>query len=194
MRKKRLKRIRYQITQIKRIEDKIGQKKLSLGWRAYISDLDETQLSLQQAMLSYRKQFKIEQVFQKLKSRLNIAPLFVKTDEQIRGLSHLLSLGARILTLIEFVVRTSLQKQNASMTGIIKEAPKRSTQTPTVHRILKAFSNLTLTLIHTAEGLQQYHITPLSALQHQILQSLQIDPNYYYNLKIKHFSSLFTNL
>ena len=39
------------------------------------------------------------------------------------------------------------------------------------YHLSKAFNNLTLTLIHTAQGQLQCHLTPLSPLQHQILQS-----------------------
>lgn len=37
-----------------------------------------------------------------------MTPLFVQRDDQVQGLVHLLSLGLRILTLIEFVIRRQL--------------------------------------------------------------------------------------
>jgi len=41
----------------------------------------------------------------------------VQRDDQLTGLVHLLSLGLRILTLIEFVVRRQLKAQGDSLVG-----------------------------------------------------------------------------
>jgi len=54
---------------------------------------------------------------------------------------HLLSLGLRILTLIEFVVRRQLKAQGDSLVGLHLENLKGST---TTERLLKAFDNLSL--------------------------------------------------
>ncbi|WP_262562601.1 hypothetical protein [Acaryochloris sp. CCMEE 5410] len=51
--------------------------------------------------------------FSRLKGKpLGASPLFVQRDDQAKGLMHLLSLGLRILTLIEFVVQRRLKQQN----------------------------------------------------------------------------------
>jgi len=42
----------------------------------------------------------------------------VQRDDQLTGLVHLLSLGLRILTLIEFVVRRQLKAQGDSLVGL----------------------------------------------------------------------------
>jgi transposase len=52
--------------------------------------------------------------------------LFVQRDDQVTGLVHLLSLGLRILTLIEFVVRRQLKVEGESMVGLHPENPKKA--------------------------------------------------------------------
>jgi len=49
----------------------------------------------------------------------------VQRDDQLTGLVHLLSLGLRILTLIEFVVRRQLKAQGDSLVGLHLENPQR---------------------------------------------------------------------
>ncbi|MCW5211524.1 hypothetical protein VU04_01265 [Desulfobulbus sp. TB] len=77
-------------------------KKATFGWKAFVIDVDKQDLSLQEAVLCYRKEYRVERIFERLKSRLNIDPLFVQRDDQVAGLTHLLILGIRVLTLIQY--------------------------------------------------------------------------------------------
>ena len=74
---------RYQITAVNRLDDLIEQTKETFGWKAYVTDVPQEQLSLAQAVLCYRKEYRVERIFQRLKSRLNIAPLFVQRNDQV---------------------------------------------------------------------------------------------------------------
>ena len=44
---------------------------------------------------------RVESIFRRLKSRMNISPLYVRRNDQIRGMTCLLTLGVRVLTLTE---------------------------------------------------------------------------------------------
>jgi transposase len=68
-----------------------------------------TQRSLQATVVCDRPAYRVERLFHRLKSRVPIAPLFVKLNDQIEGLTSLLTLGVRVLTVMEFVLRRSLQ-------------------------------------------------------------------------------------
>ena len=185
-------RIRYQITQVTPVEEKIEAEKKTLGWKAYVTDVKEEQLPLPEAVLSYRKEYRVERIFNRLKSRLNIAPFFVQRDDQVAGLTHLLMVGVRVLTLMEFGVRRSLQQEQGSLAGFYPDHPQKTTDAPTAERILKAFSKIHLTLIHSGKSLLR-HLTPLSDLQKQILKRLGLDGGLYQNLEIKNNEILLTN-
>ena len=130
-------------------------------------------------MLCYRNEYRVEQIFRRLKSRLNIAPLFVKRDDQMTGLTHLLTLGVRVLTLVEFLVRRSLQADQAKLSGLYPENPKKQTNKPTAERILKAFSKVTLTCMRDAAGKTLLHwLTPLSVVQQAIMDRLGLNGLY----------------
>jgi transposase len=51
---------------------------------------------LQEAVLCYRNEYRVERVFNRLKSRVHIAPLFVKLNAHIEGRTSLLTLGVRV--------------------------------------------------------------------------------------------------
>jgi transposase len=94
--------VRYQITAVTCQEEALQIHKKTLGWRAYVSNAPAEQLNLEQAVLTYRDEWIIEHGFHRLKGvPLSLNPLFVKNDDQVVGLTNLLSIAVRILTLIE---------------------------------------------------------------------------------------------
>ncbi len=174
-----IERVRYQITAVERQEEAIATLVSTLGWRAYASNAPQKRLSLAQAVQEYRHEYHIEQGFGRLKGApLSIAPLFVKRDDQVVGMTHLLSLALRVLTLMEFVVRRSLKQQETTLAGLYKDNPRRVTATPTAERLLQAFVPLTLTQVQMAEQTIR-HVTPLSPLQEQILGLLGLPGDLY---------------
>jgi len=72
-------------------------------------------VGLEEAVLCYRNEYRVERVFNRLKSCLHIAPLFVKLNDQIEGPTYLLTLGVRVLTVTEFVLRRSLEQAQATL-------------------------------------------------------------------------------
>jgi transposase len=177
-----MERVRYQITAIVRDEAAIDALKQTFGWRAYVTDLPVEQLSLCDAVLTYREEWRIERGFHLLKGApLSIAPMFVKRDDQIMGLTNLLSIAVRVLALIEFTVRRALKREKTQLTGLHKENPKKATNRPTANRLLQAFSNITLTIIQFPDRTLR-HVTPLTPLQERILSLLDLSPDIYYSL------------
>jgi transposase len=177
-----IERIRYQITAVVRDEAAIDALKQTFGWRAYVTDLPAEQLSLCDAVLTYREEWRIERGFHLLKGApLSIAPMFVKRDDQIVGLTNLLSIAVRVLTLIEFVVRRALKCGKTQLTGLHQENPKKATNRPTANRLLRAFSNITLTIIQFPDRTLR-HVTPLTPLQERILLLLDLSSDIYYSL------------
>ena len=177
-----IERVRYQITAITRQETAIAVHQQTLGWRAYATNAPPEKLSLETAVLTYREEWRVERGFHRLKGApLSLDPLFVKRDDQVVGLTHLLSLAVRLLTLIEFVVRRALKQTQTSLVGLHPENPKKATTTPTTERLLQAFANITLTLIHLPAHVLP-HLTPLTPLQLQILALLDLSPDIYYSL------------
>ena len=164
---------RYHITHITRQADTIAARSQRCGWKAFVTKAGPKRLSLQDAVLGYRNAYRVERIFHRLKSRVHIAPLFVKLNDQIEGLTSLLTLGVRVLTVMEFVLRRSLQNDHAKLPGLHPENKTKMTDTPTAERILKAFADVSLTLIKHAAGEEILRrLTPLSGVQEDILHRL----------------------
>jgi transposase len=177
---------RYHITHIARQPDPIAALRQRLGWQAFVTNARPQRLSLEEAVLCYRNEYRVERIFNRLKSRVHIAPLFVKLNDQIEGLTYLLTLGVRVLTVIEFVLRRSLQTDQTKLPGLHPEHKTKMTDTPTAERILKAFADVSLTIIKNTAGEEILRrLTPLSGLQEDILQRLGLGATLYAQLEIQ---------
>ena len=174
--------VRYQLTTVTRNQEAITQFVSTLGWRAYVTNAPTSRLSLDKAVQEYRDEYHIERGFGRLKGApLSIAPMFVQRDDQVVGLTRLLSVAVRILTLLEFVVRRSLKQQEATLVGLYKDQPRKATATPTAERLLQAFVPITLTQIQLPEQVV-CHVTPLTPVQEHILALLGFSSDLYTSL------------
>nr|WP_228021954.1 DUF4277 domain-containing protein [Romeria gracilis] len=148
-----------------------------LGWRVYVSN--DLELSLPEAVYGYRNEYLIEQGFGRYKGKaLGLRPLYLASDQRVKGLIRLLSLGLRILCLLEFSVRTRLQAHQHELSGLYAGNPKRATQKPTAELLLKAFRGITLTIMQIDQVRQRF-LSPLSELQQRILELLDSSDDIY---------------
>jgi transposase len=184
--KRVLEKTRYHITHIVRQGETIAALRQRCGWKAFVTNAPPTQRSLQEAVLGYRHEYRVERLFHRLKSRVHIAPLFVKLNDQIEGLTYLLTLGVRVLTVMEFVLRRSLQTDQTTLPGLHPANQARITDKPTAERILQAFADVSLTIIKNAAGEDILRrLTSLSGLQADILQRLGLGASLYGQLEIQ---------
>ena len=174
--------IRYQMTGVTRQEAAITALQKTFGWRAYVTNAPPEQLTLEQAVLTYRDEWLIERGFHRLKGvPLSLSPLFVKRDDQVVGLTNLLSLAVRFLTLIEFVVRRKLKQNQEKLAGLIENNPKKGIDNPTTERLLKMFANITLTVVQFP-GQTIRHLPVLTTVQTRILELLGLSADVYTRL------------
>ncbi|HEX9868218.1 MAG TPA: hypothetical protein VGC99_06415 [Candidatus Tectomicrobia bacterium] len=83
-----------------------------------------------------------------------------------------------MLTLTEFVARHNLAAMGETLTGLYAGNPNRATTQPTAERLLKAFAPITL-YRHATDTAVWYEVTPLSSVQHRILQALGVPESVY---------------
>jgi transposase len=153
-----------------------------LGWRVYATNAPSDQLSLAQAVLAYRSQYLVESDMGRLKGHpLSLTPMYLERDDHATGLIRLLSVGLRVLTLLEFVIRQRLAAAGTVLAGLYAGNPKRATARPTTERLLKRFEGLTLTIIREGRRWRS-HLTPLSRVQRRILTLLNFPVDIYTRL------------
>jgi transposase len=159
-----------------RIPDAITAAEARLGWRIYATNRPAEQLSLAQAVLAYRDEYLVERSLGRLKGApLSLRPLYLSRDDHATGLIRLLTIGVRVLTVLEYAIRERLADEQARVAGLYAGQPNRTTAHPSAEQVLEAFRNLTLTVVQLPGQLIR-HLTPLSAVQQRLLALAGLDP------------------
>lgn len=174
--------VRYQL-QVTRNLAAIADAEFAAGWRIYASSEVEARLPLESAMLVYRGQIGIENVFRRLHGKmLSITPLFVQREDHAQGLIHLLTLAARLLALGDYAAREALAAAGEELAGVYAGNAKRSTPRPTMERMLKAFRGISLVMMPQGEACTAL-LTELTPVQERILALLGLQRSLFTGLQ-----------
>ena len=176
--------VRYQIKEVRADEEKIQAREKRLGWRAFVTNAPEKRLSLEGSVLTYREGGGMERPFHQLKDTpLGIRPLFVRLKEQLVGMTRLLLIGLRVLTLLEMVVRAGLEERGEELEGLYEGQKNRKEGRPTAKRLLRAISRLGVTVSRQEMGEKQWWYLPaLPRLLVRVLDLLGLPTTLYTNL------------
>ena len=176
--------IRYEVTTVCREEEAIAAVKYRQGWRVQVTTLPREGYSLQECVLLYNGGWSLERDFHVVKDvPLGIRPLFVREDEQIIGLTRLLTIALRLLTLFELRVRAGLEKAQEELSGLYEGQPRRKTARPTATRLLKAIARMEITVICVeSSDDSQWYVSALPPLLRRILELLDLSESIYANL------------
>jgi transposase len=177
---------RYQITSVTRDDAAVEHLVARMGWQVQVTNASSSRLSLGDSVLGYRAGTCVERAFHQLKDQpLGIRPLFVNRDDQVRGLTHLLTLALRVLTLFEVLVRRGQEQDSKDLAGLYPGQAKRTTDRPTAQRVLEAIARTGVTLIREVgtEG-SRWHLTALPVLVERVLGYLGLSDVVYNRLVI----------
>jgi transposase len=176
----------YVITAVTHNADAITQRNAQLGWRVQATNVPVGIMSLNACIQHYRLNWRGERNYHLLKSEpLGISPIFVHNDDQIAGLTHVLTLGVRVQLLLEMQVQRALQAANTTIAGLHPGLPKQATHNPTARALLDAIERMTIVLSVIQLGRSRFvHITPLPVLLVQVLSYLGLQPSLYTDLAL----------
>ena len=157
-----------------------GETVRGLGWRVFVCN--DSVLGLNEAVLAYREEYIVERGFNRYRGKiLGLTPLFLSSSTRIKGLIRLLSIGLRVLCLVEFTVREALRKKAVKLNGIYAGNPKRATARPTTEMMLKTFEGISVAAISFGDKIWQ-SVTKLNTVQSRILDLLGFPTTIYQGL------------
>lgn len=189
--KKKIETVRFQIQGFHLNKDILQQATNRLGWIVYVTQVPSIVMNLTQAVLTYRNNNQLENQFRQLKNApLNIRPLWVWKDDQIKGLTYLLTIATRLIIYTQTILAKNLEEQENSedqqIIGLYPESPNKSTISPTFNRCCKAFSNAKITSIniYLEDKLVKNELHRFNHIHYKILTLLNIPITIYTELRI----------
>lgn len=137
----------------------------------FILASNDLAISGEEMLNEYKTQSSVEKKFQQLKAPDFIDALFVKTPERVEALTYMILIGLMILSVMEYVVRRELKKDNLSIIGPGKIKMSR----PSLRAIMGIFEFVSVILIKNKEMYQRMLQKPLKDNQSIILRYLGLD-------------------
>jgi transposase len=168
--------------EVSRCEEAIALVKREMGWRVYATN--HLSLNLAGVVWGYRGQNRLEDNWSRLKGQpLGLTPLYLQQESRILGLVLLLSLGLRLLTLLEWTVRKQLQEKGETLKGLYPGQAGRQAKRPSAELLLKGFRGISLAVVEVS-GQWAAYLTPLTGLQQKLLHLWGLPHDLYQRLAL----------
>jgi transposase len=120
----------------------------------------------------YKYQPRIEKRHALLKSKLEVAPIWLKKNARIEALMFLEFIAQMVAALTERALRQKMAEKNI---GLICSLPEgRASKTPTIEQVLRLFEHQNKHALYDGDRLVKQFADPLTPVQSQILHLLSI--------------------
>ncbi len=150
--KKQIEQVRMQVKEVHLNPAAFQEAVAQLGWIVYVTQVPKTVMNMTQTVSTYRQNNSLENQFRRFKNDpINIRPIWVRKDDQIEGLTHLLSIALRLTQYAETIMKQYLEQQpdeeDKTIAGLYPELPTKKTATPTFKRCCTLFSKSKITRV-----------------------------------------------
>jgi transposase len=147
------------------------------GYYPLLNNQSPDQLSIEDAMLAHKKQYKSEHTFRRAKGPLNIEPVYLHTPERIEAFLLLFKIALQMVVLIERTARKNIRERDYGLDNFM---PNRAdVRNPRSEYMLKEFEDIVKGELPLPDGNTYGFVSELNTLQRDILSVLEVPLNYY---------------
>jgi transposase len=158
-------------------QDVLDQALFRCGYYPLLTNKTKKQLSIQEAMLAHKKQYKSEHIFRRSKGPYSIEPVYLHTPKRIEAFLLLFKIALQMVVLIERTARNNIRERDS---GIENFMPNRSdVRNPRSEYMLKEFEDIVKGELPLPDGNTYGFVSELNALQLDILSVLEVPLHYY---------------
>jgi len=148
-------------------------KELALcGYYPLITNKPEDALSIEEAMLAHKNQYKCEHINRRAKSSLNIEPIYLQTPERIEAMLFLFKMALQMVVLIERTARDNIDKRDSGLDDFMPN--KKDVRNPKTEYMLAEFEFIVSGDVPMPDGNISGFISELNPLQKDILSILEV--------------------
>jgi transposase len=153
-------------------------KELSLcGYYPLITNKPVDALSIEEAMLAHKNQYKCEHINRRAKSSLNIEPIYLQTPERIEAMLFLFKIALQVVVLIERTGRANIKSRDKGLDNFMPN--KKDVRNPSTEYMLAEFQYIVSGEVPIPGGDVSGFVSELNPLQKNILHILEVPLEYY---------------
>ena len=147
------------------------------GYYPLLTNQSQEQLSIEDAMLAHKKQYKSEHTFRRAKGPYSIEPVYLHTPERIEAFLLLFKIALQMVVLIARTARKNICNRHY---GLYNFMPNRvDVRNPRSEYMLKEFEDIVKGEMPLPDGNTYGFVSELNKLQRDILSVLEVPLNYY---------------
>ncbi len=147
------------------------------GYYPLITNKPEDTLSIEEAMLAHKNQYKCEHINRRAKSSLNLEPIYLQTPERIEAMLFLFKIALQVVVLIERNARANIENRNRGLDNFMPN--KKDVRNPGTEYMLAEFQYIVSGKIPMSGGQVAGFVSELNPLQKDILYILDVPLEYY---------------
>ena len=134
------------------------------------------ELSIKGGLIAYKQEWKVEDIFNRLKGSLQVVPIYLQLPQHIESMMYLLMTCAQIFTLMDREAKNTLAERNEVMAGLFPN--KITTKSPKSEDMMDKMGNMSLTYIIN-NGKVRVYVSELKPLQKRILDITHVTLKWY---------------
>jgi transposase len=147
------------------------------GYYPLVTNKPEHALSIEEAMLAHKNQYKCEHLNRRAKSSLQIEPIYLQTPERIEAMLFLFKIALQMIVLIERTARANIEDRDRGLDNFMPN--KKDVRNPSTEYLLAEFQYIVSGKIPITGGEAAGFVSELNPLQKNILNILEVPPEYY---------------
>jgi transposase len=142
------------------------------GYYPLITNKPEEALSIEEAMMAHKNQYKCEHTNRRAKSNLSVEPIYLHTPERIEAFLFLFKIALQIVVLIERTARNNIADRDEGLNNFMPN--KKDVKNPKAEYLLAEFQYIVSGEMKLPDGKSYGFISELNDLQKDIISLLDI--------------------
>ena len=142
------------------------------GFYPLITNKTKETLSIEEAMLAHKNQYKCEHINRRAKSSLKVEPIYLQTPERIESMLFLFKIALQLIVLIERTARANIKKEDKGLDNFMPN--KKYVRNPSIEYMLAEFQFVVRGKVPMPGGEVPGFVSELNPLQKNILKILEI--------------------
>jgi transposase len=147
------------------------------GYYPLITNKPAFQLSVADAMMAHKNQYKVEHTYRRSKSGYRLEPIYLHTPERIEAYLFLFKIALQVVVLIERAARKNIQVRDKGLDDFMPN--RKDYRTPKAEYLLQKFEHVVSGTLRLADGNDYGFVSELTELQSDILKILDVPSDCY---------------
>jgi transposase len=142
------------------------------GYYPLLTNRSPESLSIEQAMLEHKEQYKNEHIFRRAKGSYNLEPIYLHYPRRIEAYLLLFKIALQIVVLIERAARENIQLGDRGLDNFMPN--RKDVRNPRAEYLLQAFQYIVMGLMPMPDGGTYGFVSELDPFQLDILEVLDV--------------------